>query len=83
MRELAPRQRACLAFIGNYFLRERFPPSVREIRIHMGLSSSNGVSDHLAALERKGFVERPIKHASRALRLTGAGWSELGVFDGQ
>ena len=35
-----------------------YPPTLREIGEHMGIRSTNGVNDHLRALERKGYLTR-------------------------
>ena len=44
-----------------------YPPTLREIGAHMGIRSTNGVNDHLRALERKGYLTRE-DMKSRALR---------------
>jgi repressor LexA len=44
-----------------------YPPTLREIGNHMGIRSTNGVNDHLRALERKGYLQRE-DMKSRALR---------------
>lgn len=46
-----------------------YPPTLREIGNHMGIRSTNGVNDHLRALERKGYLTRE-DMKSRALRPT-------------
>src|SRR5690242_21434896 len=64
---LTARQREALDFI-TYCLDERgYPPTLREIGEHMGIRSTNGVNDHLKALEKKGYLERE-DLKSRALR---------------
>lgn len=64
---LTHRQRQALDFI-SYCLEERgYPPTLREIGEHMGIRSTNGVNDHLKALERKGYLVRE-ELKSRALR---------------
>jgi repressor LexA len=45
-----------------------YPPTIREIGESLGIRSTNGVNDHLKALERKGYVYRD-KSKSRAIRL--------------
>ena len=45
-----------------------YPPTIREIGLHFGIKSPNGVAYHLAALEKKGYIERGIASA-RAIRL--------------
>jgi SOS-response transcriptional repressor LexA len=38
--------------------RQQVPPTLREIGLHMGIRSTNGVNDHLHSLERKGRIFR-------------------------
>jgi repressor LexA len=57
-RELTARQQQILDYIRSEIHRRGFPPSVREIGEHVGLSSSSTVHSHLAALEAKGFLRR-------------------------
>lgn len=57
-RALTARQRRVLDFIREYTRREGAPPSLREIGKAMGIRSTNGVNDHLRALERKGCIRR-------------------------
>ncbi|MCK5798682.1 MAG: transcriptional repressor LexA [Deltaproteobacteria bacterium] len=64
---LTDRQRQVLDFI-HYCIEDRgLPPTLREIGEHMGIRSTNGVNDHLKALERKGYLQRD-DLKSRALR---------------
>jgi repressor LexA len=72
---LTERQRAVLDFISRSIEERGYPPTLREIGEHMGIRSTNGVNDHLKALEKKGYLERE-DLKSRALRpisLEGAG----------
>src|SRR3954462_15828167 len=64
---LTDRQRAVLDFISDSIERRGYPPTLREIGVHMGIRSTNGVNDHLKALEKKGYLERE-DLKSRALR---------------
>ena len=64
---LTDRQKAVLAFIIDHIGREGYPPTIREIGDHLGIKSTNGVNDHLKALERKGYLERQAGK-SRALQ---------------
>jgi repressor LexA len=67
MQGLTERQRQILAFIARRTEEQGYPPTIREIGMEMGIRSTNGVNDHLKALERKGFLKREgLK--SRALR---------------
>jgi repressor LexA len=69
-RALTSRQEEVLAFISRCIEERGYPPTLREIGEHMGISSTNGVNDHLKALERKGFLARD-DMKSRALRPVG------------
>ncbi len=64
---LTDRQKQVLEFIGRSIERRGYPPTLREIGEHMGIRSTNGVNDHLKALEKKGYLERE-DLKSRALR---------------
>ncbi len=66
--KLTDRQRAILEFIEEVIDEEGYPPTVREICKRFRISSPRGVSDHLGALERKGFIEREAGLA-RGIRL--------------
>ena len=60
-------------------LREQMgiPPTVRELAGDLGIASTQGITDHLRALEKKGLIERrPL--VSRGLFLTTAGRQLLG-----
>jgi len=64
---LTQRQRQALDYISNCLTERGYPPTLREIGEHMGIRSTNGVNDHLKALERKGYLVRE-ELKSRALR---------------
>src|SRR5258705_6829810 len=59
-----------LDFIRSSIADRGYPPTLREIGARMGIRSTNGVNDHLRALERKGYLTRE-DMKSRALRPTG------------
>lgn len=65
--QLTQRQRDILDFIGSSINERGYPPTLREIGEHFGIRSTNGVSDHLKALEKKGFLTRE-DLKSRAMR---------------
>ena len=69
---LTQRQRDILEFISSSIDQRGYPPTLREIGEHFGIRSTNGVSDHLKALEKKGFLARE-DLKSRAMRPMGAG----------
>lgn len=64
---LTDRQQLVLNFITRSIERRGYPPTLREIGHHLGIRSTNGVNDHLKALEKKGYLARE-DLKSRALR---------------
>lgn len=68
MQGLTKRQLQTLDFIRQSINERGYPPTLREIGEHMGIRSTNGVNDHLRALERKGYLRRE-DMKSRALKL--------------
>lgn len=70
MQGLTKRQEQTLDFIRSSIKDRGYPPTLREIGEHMGIRSTNGVNDHLRALERKGYLRRE-DMKSRALRVVG------------
>lgn len=67
MQGLTSRQQQVLEYIRSSIAERGYPPTLREIGAHMGIRSTNGVNDHLRALERKGYLTRE-DMKSRALR---------------
>ncbi len=64
---LTQRQREILDFISASIVERGFPPTLREIGEHFSIRSTNGVNDHLKALEKKGVLRRE-DLKSRAMR---------------
>jgi repressor LexA len=64
---LTQRQREILEFISASIVERGFPPTLREIGEHFNIRSTNGVNDHLKALEKKGHLRRE-DLKSRAMR---------------
>lgn len=56
MTALSEKQTVIYAFIRTQILEKRRPPTVREIANAHGISSTNGVRSHLAAIVRKGWI---------------------------
>src|SRR6476620_6187749 len=77
MEELTDRQKEILQFILKETENRGFPPTIREIGEQMGIRSTNGVNDHLKALERKGYLNRG-EQQSRSLVPKGRARSKLG-----
>ncbi len=73
MDQLSPRQTDVLDFIGNTIDSRGLPPSYREIGDALGIASTNGVSDHVKALIKKGYLKKlggPPGGLARGIQLT-------------
>jgi repressor LexA len=68
--DLSPRQRDVLDYIRSALMQQGFPPTYREMGDALGISSTNGVADHVKALVRKGYLEKSDSGAARGLKLT-------------
>ena len=66
-KNLTKRQAGVFLYIYDYIQENHYPPTVREIADSFGISSTNGVVEHLKALARKGFIEKD-SCKSRAIR---------------
>jgi excisionase family DNA binding protein len=71
-RRLTPRQAVVLGLIRGTIAATGESPSFRELAAALGCASLNAIADHLAALERKGLIERAPTEP-RGIRLTDAG----------
>lgn len=56
--DLTERQYKILEFIVETIQERGWPPTLKEIGAHFSIASSRGVRDHLAALQRKGYIIR-------------------------
>ena len=65
---LTNRQQEILDFILGYVESEGYPPSIREIGTKFEIGSLRGVTVHLDALERKGYISR--SNTPRSIKLT-------------
>lgn len=84
MQGLTERQQQVLHYIRQSIQERGYPPTLREIGAHMGIRSTNGVNDHLRALERKGYLTRE-DMKSRALRprdMPGNGHGDVSLGEG-
>lgn len=61
--ELTARQKAIYDFLLKTIREKGFAPSMHEIGRQFKIASTNGVSDHLKALEKKGYIRRVGKRA--------------------
>ncbi|MFP6582844.1 MAG: transcriptional repressor LexA [Candidatus Hydrogenedentota bacterium] len=65
---LTKRQETILRFIIESIRDMGYPPTIAEIGEEFGITSTNGVNDHLLALEKKGYIERSSK--ARGIHVT-------------
>ncbi|MCR5290009.1 MAG: transcriptional repressor LexA [Treponema sp.] len=68
MKEATDRQRAVLNFISDFSTENAYPPTVREIGDHFGISL-RAVQGHITALQKKGYISTSEKKRSRSLRI--------------
>jgi repressor LexA len=59
--KLTTRQRQMLEYIDHEVKTTGIPPSIRQIGVALGISSTNGVRTHLQALEKKGYIHRNLR----------------------
>lgn len=55
---LTEKQQSILDFIQEFTRKNNIPPSIREIGDNFEISSLRGVTVHLEALQRKGYIKR-------------------------
>jgi len=67
-KNLTKRQEMILQFIMDYIRTEGYPPSIREIGAKFEIGSLRGVTVHLDALEKKGYLERA--NTPRSIKIT-------------
>lgn len=67
MKEITERQKEILNFIADYQEDNSYPPTVREIGDHFGVSI-RAVQDHIIALQKKGYISQTQKK-SRSIKV--------------
>ena len=67
MKEITERQKEVLSYISNYTDENSFPPTVREISDHFGITI-RAIQDHIIALQKKGFLSQSQKR-SRSIKV--------------
>ena len=77
MAALTERQLEVLRFITEQIDERGYPPTIREIGEALSIASTNGVNDHLKALEKKGYLTRDAMR-SRSLMVTPLAMQALG-----
>jgi len=68
---LTSRQKAIYDFLLKTIREKGFAPSIQEIGKQFKIASTNGVSDHLKALEKKGYIHRVGKRAIEVVNALG------------
>ena len=71
MRQITERQQEVLNFISSFSTENHYPPTVREIGDHFGISL-RAVQDHIAALQKKGYLSQSQKRARSISVISGA-----------
>jgi DNA-binding MarR family transcriptional regulator len=74
----SPRQRQVLQLIWDCQRMGQLPPTVREMAAALDITIQ-AVVDLVAALLRKGLLEKAAAKSARALRLTSAGRTSIGA----
>jgi len=67
MKRITERQAEVLTEIITYINEHGYPPTLRWLGKWLGIASTNGVNDHLRALERKGYICRQEDFLSRGI----------------
>lgn len=67
MKQITDRQKEVLEFIADFTETNVYPPTVREISEYFGISL-RAVQDHIAALQKKGYLTTEQKR-SRSIRI--------------
>lgn len=75
--KLTKGQQGALAFIARYVGEHGYPPTMREVCVHLGATSTNAAATHIKALIDKGAVFRKERNASRGITITAAGHAYL------
>ena len=58
MKELTAKQQEIFDYLVQSVSENSYVPTLREIAAHFAFRSVNAVNDHLAALEKKGYLTR-------------------------
>lgn len=67
-KQLTKRQHAVLETIRNWIRERGYPPTIRELGGQLGIRSLRGVTTHLDAIAKKGFLKREPR--ARSISLT-------------
>lgn len=64
--ELTKRQAQTFAIIKSFYADNSYYPTLKEIRLALGVKSDGGIMKHLYELEKKGYISRPRNTNSHA-----------------
>lgn len=70
MKDLSPKQTQILEFVREFLEDKDYPPSIRDIQIGCGISSTSVVDYNLRKLEEKNLIKRD-REVSRGIELLG------------
>ena len=76
IRPITDAQTRVLLYISRHIDEKRYPPSYRDISQELDFASTNAVTNHLQALEHKGFIKTE-RGKARALVLTDKAFSHI------
>lgn len=79
MKEITERQKEVLTYISNFTEDNSYPPTVREISEHFGISI-RAIQDHIIALQKKGFLSLSQKRSRSIKVLSDIRGKEKGSF---
>jgi repressor LexA len=80
MPELSPKQSQILEFLSEFLLEKDYPPSIRDIQIGCGISSTSVVDYNLRKLEEKGHIRRD-SEVARGIEVLGSKKRRARVID--
>lgn len=66
---LTEKQHQFLLFLQNFIEEHGFPPTMKEMCAKLDMSSTNAANQYIHALERKGYIRRVSKGASRGIQI--------------
>jgi len=70
LEKLSKKQRSILNYIGGFLSANNYPPTVRDIVVGCGISSTSVVDYNLKVLEKEGHIRRR-REVSRGIELVG------------
>lgn len=77
MKKLTARQKEILENIHRFIIENGYPPTVREIAGTHGFASPRAASDHLKALQKKGYLQK--SNLPRSIKLSPKAYGPWGL----